>query len=640
MGYTIASLVPPKTINGVEAYIILMKPFVRKGGLEKAFIKIYSSVNGEHSFKLDYVYKDGRETVYEAKLELSKNREYSIPEQPIEIPIKEGVGEHYLELYVDDKLVDKTYFIVEEPSSREPFYFTIVWHNHQAPNYGPDGKIHAPWAYVYVWGGYLTPYGYGPYHYHAVLLKEKERFRTTYNLSPSLLQQWVKAIEEGVRFVSGEEYDSGCYEVGLVREALEFYREAIRRNQIDVLTSLYAHTIAGFLVDVLDAGDIVDEEIAYGRDVTKKTLDYDAKGLWTPEMAFSMGLVPIYRANGIEYTVLDDKYHYARAEGDKDSIYEPYILLNVATGDYITCFFRDSELSNILGFKSHYASEGHAWRNAYEFSLYVARKWFNKQVKTLVLALDGENWMVFPKNPPLTAFFLDKLTDYLIALDDEGFIKLSHLREMVNKVPARRVLKHVPTNTWLGSFSKWRGEKADHEKYWVAVASRYRLLRAYERMIRGRDDYSSRARWCLWHALDSDYWWAEFWSPEIIDTWIREFDKLIQPRIENIRIDRVNIIGEPREGETVQVLIRIVNRNDREVSAAIRIGGLGIEVVGSSDIKPIHIKPSSSYDRIVKTRFIHWGRALISVAVTVDGYLIDTRSVVVDVKPYIRPNPV
>jgi len=159
-------------------------------------------------------------------------------------------------------------------------------------------------------------------------------------------------------------------------------------------------------------------------------------------------------------------------------------------------------------------------------------------------------------------------------------------------------------------------------------------------MIRGRDEYSRRARWCLWHAMDSDYWWSEFWAPEIIDTWIREFDKLLRPRIESIRVDEIRVLDKPCEGSVSRVLIRVTNKCDREVHASIVIGGLGIEVEGSGHIKPIAIKPSSSYDRVVRLRFLHWGKALISVAVIVAGYIIDTRSVLVGVEPYVRPNPV
>ncbi len=636
-------LTPPVIVDNVEAYVIPDKPVTTiNHGVRAGILAINHGVGRNILVELYLVNPRGsRKKIYSGQHEVM-DREKKILLEELEIPIDEEYGEYLLELYINNKKVDRTAFIVADPKTRDPLYFTIVWHHHQAPNYMPDGRIHSPWAYVYVWGGYLAPYGYGPYHYHALLLDRKRGFRATYNLSPSLLAQWLMAIEKGVETIRGEKYDPDSFEVGLIREALNRYREALRREQIDVLTSLYAHTIAGFLIDVLDAGDIVDEELSYGKSITAKAMGdgYEASGAWTPEMAFSMGLVHIYRANGIEYTVLDDQHHFLAAEGDKDTPYEPYLVLNTATGDYITVFFRDQSLSNIMSFRNNFPNEYSAWRNAYEFSLLIARKWFDRRVKTLVLALDGENWMVFPKNPPYTAVFLDKLSDYLVEIDSTRFIRLSHLREMYREVPARRVLKHIPTNTWLGTFRKWRGEKPDHESYWVEVARRYRMIRAYERMIGGRDYRSRRARWTLWHALDSDYWWAEFWSPMIIRTWLHEFDSIIEPILRLIRIDSLGVVGEAVEGLESRVSIEIINDFEREVRIAVRIGGLGIEVLGSGSIKPLVIKPHSRYSRVIRIKFLQWGKAILSAALTIDGYLIDSRSIEIDVKPHIRPNPV
>ncbi|MEM0326438.1 MAG: hypothetical protein QW733_05370, partial [Desulfurococcaceae archaeon] len=41
----------------------------------------------------------------------------------------------------------------------------------------------------------------------------------------------------------------------------------------------------------------------------------------------------------------------------------------------------------------------------------------------------------------------------------------------------------------------------------------------------GRNEDSRKARWALWHALDSDYWWAEFWEPTLINTWLNKAEK-------------------------------------------------------------------------------------------------------------------
>ena len=629
------ALVAPKILNGLEGYVVLSKPIVDISSKQTGHILLYNhgDIDKKIRAKIVYVFNNYSRVVYDREL-LVKSRGKIV--ESIELSYSEKPGIHKLRLLIDEQVIDETHFYVVEKYSRDSIYFTIVWHNHQAPNYTPTGEIHSPWAFVYVWGAYLAPYGYGPYHYHAYLLGKKKELKFTYNLSPSLLAQWIKAIEEGIKFSSGEKYDSSSPEIGRIRETLDLYIDAYRRRQIDVLTSIYAHTIAGFLVDVLDAVDIVDEEIAYGKKITEKVFGAGIEGIWTPEMAFSMGLIPIYKANNIKYTVLDDQYHFSNALGDKDTPYEPYIVLNTVSGEYITVFFRDHELSDIIGFKNNFLSEVHAWRNAYETSLKITDRWFNNKVKTLVIALDGENWMVFSRNPPLTAYYLDKLSDLLISIDREGFIKLATLKEMSKYNPPKNVLKYIPTNTWLGSFRKWFGEVKEQENYWVEAAKRYRILRAYEKMVGGRDKQSLKARYALWHALDSDYWWAEFWSPNIISMWLKEFDEIMNKLINSIKIKEIKLLDEPIEGSSARLSITIENMLEKNIRASVKIGGLGIIVNKGEDIKPVLIKPKSLYERIVNIRFLQWGRVLISVAVVIDGYLLDTRYYIVDTKPFLR----
>ena len=635
-----SALVPFKIIDSLEAYLVLNKPITAPGSKLTIYL-LAKNHGGVHSFKARFslVHGEKRSPVSEVSITLGERESKSIA---IDFGAPEKPGRYGLELTIDEKKHDYIEFIVANPSSRKPFLFTIVWHNHQAPNYTPDSRIHSPWAYVYVWGAYLTPYGLGPYHYHAVLLNKYRDFKATYNLSPSLLYQWIKAIEHGVVFITGEQYDSESPEINKVKETLELYKEALYRGQIDVLTSIYAHTIAGFLIDVLDAGDIVDEEIAFGKKITAEAFGrkYDVKGLWTPEMAFSMGLVSIYAANGIEYTVLDDKFHYTGSVGEKKGIYIPYITLNPATGDHIYVFFRDHYLSDLLGFRNNFETEYHAWRNAYEFVLNIANKWFDHSVKTLVLALDGENWMVFSKNPPSTAFFLEKMVDYLVKMDKDNFIKISHLGEMLEEYPAKHVLKYIPTNTWLGTFHKWRGERREQEDYWIKVAESYRILRAYERMIRGEDNVSKSARWVLWHILDSDYWWADFWNPEVITMWLNKFREIMNPILNGIKVREISVLGDQTEGSYASVLVKIENNTSKEIKPVIKIGGLGIEAKRDEDTKPVSIKPKSVYERIIRIRIRSWGKAVVSAALSIDGYIIDNKSITINVKPFIRPNPI
>jgi len=47
----------------------------------------------------------------------------------------------------------------------------------------------------------------------------------------------------------------------------------------------------------------------------------------------------------------------------------------------------------------------------------------------------------------------------------------------------------------------------------------YKNIEAYKQR-HGEDENFKNAMFALYNALDSDYWWAEFYSPKVIDSWL------------------------------------------------------------------------------------------------------------------------
>ncbi|WP_440059531.1 glycoside hydrolase family 57 protein [Thermogladius sp. 4427co] len=603
-----SSIVPFKHFNGVESYLVLDKPIYKPGSEARAHI-LLDNKGGDKALRVRIV--DWRNnTIFDKNISV-KSGDKIVEVASFGVPGERGV--YKLRLYLDSTPIDEVSFIIGDVRDRRPLRLAFVWHNHQAPNYGPDGRIHSDWAFIYVYKDILKPYGYGPYHYHTVLLDKHDSYKATYNLSPSLLYQWSMALEGRAVYQDGRSIDKNGFEAKMIGETLSKYSDYLKQGRIDVLTSVYAHTILGFLTDIAGLTDIVSDEIAYGKNVSKQILgSYEPEGFWTPEMAFSMKLVKLLQDNGLEYTVLDDRNHFYYAEGEKATPYEPYIVMDPSTRSHIQVFFRDSYLSNVLSFQNNFVSEYHAWRNAFEFSYMVASKWFDKSVRLLTLALDGENWMVFSKNPPLTAYFIDKVILYLEALSDYGFISLTHLREAIEEIPARRVLYNIPTNSWLGSFRKWRGEVAEHEKYWARISEIVGLLRAYEAMIKGRDEYSNQARWALWHALDSDYWWAEFWSPKVIDAWVATASRILSERLSGVKIVDLKTPGEIPVNTECDINVEIENGLNREVSVAVVLSSWCFETT-QQNLSEVSIKPRSVANVLFKAKPTKIGECPVSV---------------------------
>ncbi len=129
----------------------------------------------------------------------------------------------------------------------------------------------------------------------------------------------VDAVERGYALMDGHVYGVDSIQVKRVGEALDLFRSQAKRGQVEVLTSLYAHTIAGYLAATHGMVDVIDEEVKAGIDVTKNVIGIDPVGVWTPpEMAWDMSLLGIYTAAGLHYTVLCGRNHFPGGSvGDK-----------------------------------------------------------------------------------------------------------------------------------------------------------------------------------------------------------------------------------------------------------------------------------------------------------------------------------
>lgn len=391
----------------------------------------------------------------------------------------------------------------------------IVWHHHQPPNYLPDGKYFSDYPFKWVWHSLFEPYTVGgPYYVHAKTYLMFPDVKTTVHLSPSLLYQWKSVAENGYTSEDGLIIPSSDVKVEMVKETLRMFKDLASMNSIEILTSVYAHTILGYLLDKFDMEDIIQEELDLGVRLTYEIMGVSAKGAWTPEMAWHDKLVKIYDNSGIEYTVLCGKSHFSRAIGDRGTIYEPYEI--VYEESVLKILFRDQEVSDTIGFSNNFPTEPHAIKGAQT----VISKLLKKR-GIVTIALDGENWMIFSKYPRNTYPFLYTMYKYLDVLQKKGFMKISTMGEVIKSNTQFRKLLHIPVTSWLNGFYKWDGEIHEQQTLWHEVSRTYDIIRLYK-IISKNEAHLRNALWSFYHALDSDYWWTEFWNPRIIKSWLTE----------------------------------------------------------------------------------------------------------------------
>jgi hypothetical protein len=405
------------------------------------------------------------------------------------------------------------FYVLSEGTS---FDVAFVWHHHQAPNYFPNGTFHGTWAFRHTYEDEFAPfYEGGAYYVHASILSKYPDVKMTYHLSPSLLQQWDIAINEGWCEIGGKCYSSDLPEAGMIREALDMYRNLLSKGQVEVLTSYFAHPIAGYIADKYGWMDLLKLDLLWGLNVTREVMDYDPIGMWSPEMAFSNKLVYLINSTGLRYTVLDGNCHFGGALGEKDDIYITYRL--VYNGSEIYLVFRDAGLSNVIGFQNVFQNEFMARKKAREFArslVDIALRKGGEGVATI--ALDGENWMIFSPTQEYTAVYLEELIRSLHELQSRGLLKTVTLEEAFRDYPPERTLTSVPSTSWLCSWSKWTTERGDQQRrQWALVNQTYQVIMDYVSKY-GYDETYYDALKALIYAVDSDFYWAEFaWEPHV-----------------------------------------------------------------------------------------------------------------------------
>lgn len=475
-------------------------------------------------------------------------------------------------------------FVVLERLEPIPM-LTVVFHNHQAPNFSPDGAVREPWAYRHVWDDEFAPhYDGGAYLVQARQL-EKWGVRWNANLSPSLLLQWVKLLERGAIVNYDGAYlcvEPCSWRSGRVDECLGIFKR-LAEDQMEVLTSFYSHPIAGYIAEVYGWMDLLREELKLGKAITERILEVEPLGAWLPEMSFSAKLVPLLVEHGIRYTVLDALNHFSGATGDKGSIYEPYSL-----GELVI-FFRHTGLSDLWSFKySNVPSPEAAEVAARDFALRLILEAYANKAKPLTVALDGENWMILPHPKPAAAVFFDRLLEQLRAAVDRGLVRLVKLSEVLEQAEPRRLVS-VPARSWMGGYAKWTSEKRhEQDKIWANLVEAYEVYKALENSA-GAGEEELLA---LLHAVNSDHIWAEFAD----ESFSREWLELLRNRLAAV-LNAIKL-----EGFTCDKL-KIRNALDREVKVLVSENGHFREVTLPPGVSEIPVQGS-----IVEITIKGWSR--------------------------------
>lgn len=325
---------------------------------------------------------------------------------------------------------------------------------------------------------------------------------------------------------------------------LSQWKELQRQGRVEISLSPLTHAILPLLCDVrdlhaalpgrplpsIDEGFREDaaEQVVEGVARYREIFGVAPRGMWPSEGSVSEAIVPLLAANGIAWMATDQEILERsegvdrRGGGKTGYLYRPYKI--DVEGKGISVVFRDTELSNLLGFS--YAV--HDPREAAADFVGRLRAIGASSADDLLVPviLDGENpWENYPGNgvPFLRALYG--------MLSSEPGIRTTTISEYLD-CHSSTPLKRLFPGSWIEhSFAIWGGHAEDRAA-WELVARARRALTAARAAGGLAPDALQKARTSLQAAEGSDwFWWFGEEFSSVLDA---EFDALFRRHLMNV----------------------------------------------------------------------------------------------------------
>jgi alpha-amylase/alpha-mannosidase (GH57 family) len=284
----------------------------------------------------------------------------------------------------------------------------------------------------------------------------------------------------------------------LMSEIVEKYKRLWDEGKIELTTTPYYHPILPLLVDMGWPED-AEAQIRRGLEYFTSIFDRKPLGMWPSEQAVSTPLVPMFAENDVKW-IITDKQILQKAginTGDPHQLYKPY-KVNV-DGKSVVVFFRDTDLSDRIGFKYSTMSKENAVKD-FLSTLHNIQKMNDEGNMVVTVALDGENaWEHYPNNGN------DFRKLFYQALSNDPYIELITPNEYIESYGVAGELNQLPKGSWVGgSLDTWYGEKEENEA-WERLAQARKILMDNKNKL--SEEEFKKALDILYAAEGSDWFW-------------------------------------------------------------------------------------------------------------------------------------
>jgi ADP-glucose type glycogen/starch synthase len=266
-----------------------------------------------------------------------------------------------------------------------------------------------------------------------------------------------------------------------IRSVIPKYRELAERGQAELTFSPYYHPILPLICHVDSARtanpqiqlperhfshrEDAERQIELGMGLFERMLGRRPNGMWPSEMAVGESVIGLAQKAKVGWMISDEEVLARSLEGGfnrEEHLYQPKRLGR--DGGAVSIVFRDSQLSNLIGFDYQRMSSIDAARDLVA-RLYRVRDAQEDRDYLAVIALDGENaWEFYPRDGH------DFLNALYTELETNQDIVTTTVSDFLAEHPAQQQLHHLHTGSWIGaSLDTWIGDP-EHNVAWDLLA--------------------------------------------------------------------------------------------------------------------------------------------------------------------------
>ncbi len=354
----------------------------------------------------------------------------------------------------------------------------------------------------------------------------------------------LKRMVEKGRFFTEE--DKGAIlsqQTEILKQVIPTYKEFYQKGRIEITISPYFHPILPLIYNTRTAQEanlktkLPQRNFSFPQDAAwqinaavdffKRYFEKMPLGMWPSEEAVSRHIVSFLADAGIKWIISDEAILFKSLKKKRKGnlLYRPYKIKN--KDKEISIIFRDSNLSNMIGFIYHRWPTKNAVDDLMAHLNNIAKS-FGSEDYLVTIALDGENaWEYYPNDG------IDFLTLLYERLSLSQNIQTTTVSEFLNSHPADDYLSNLAAGSWIdGNFNKWIGHPEKNLAWDYLLQAREKL----ELALSEKKDFNRELAFKQIYAAEGSdwFWWYGDNGPG-------EFDSLFRMHLMNF----YKIINEP-----------------------------------------------------------------------------------------------